>query len=85
MIDTTKIERDPYMTHDMLVEHIKCIGQAIIDDAESIALNTKRIISIEISALISPGDRFTKINYDIDRYADPRIAEKKEDDNNEQE
>lgn len=75
MTEATKIERDPYMKTDALAEHIKCIGQAIIDDAESIALKSDKTISIEISALISPGDRITKINYEIDRYADPRIPE----------
>ena len=79
MIETHDIDRDPYMSNEKLAEHIKCVGQAIIDNAESIALKTSNICSIEISALISPGDRITKINYDIDRLADPRIPNKKED------
>jgi hypothetical protein len=79
MIDTHEIDREPYMTNAMLAEHVKCVGKAIMDDADNIALETGRIISIEISALISPGDRVTHINYAIDRYADPRIPDKQTD------
>ena len=79
MTETHEIKREPYMKSDSLAQHIRCVGQAIIDDALSIALKTSNICSIEISALISPGDRITKINYDIDRFADPRIPNKKED------
>ena len=70
------VERKPYMDNAMLAEHIKCVGKAIMDDAENIALRTRRIISVEISAILSPGDRVTHINYAIDRYADPRIPDK---------
>jgi hypothetical protein len=76
MTDIHEIEREPYMDSSTLAEHVKCVGKAIMDDADNIALKTSKIISIEISALIAPGDRVTRINYDIDRYADPRLPDK---------
>ena len=56
-----------------LIEHIKKIGQAIIDDAERIAPETKVTKEIEISAKIRPNDLVTTIHYDIERIADPRL------------
>ena len=76
MTETRNVKREPYMDNAALAEHIQCVGQAIINDAESIALKTTSIISIEISALISPGDRVTRVNYHIERYADPRVPDK---------
>ena len=70
------VKRKPYMDNATLAEHIKCVGKAIIDDAESVALRTKNIMSIEISAIISPRNSVTHVNYSIDRYADPRIPDK---------
>ena len=73
------VKREPYMDNAMLAKHIKCVGKAIMDDAENVALRTRNIISIEITAIISPRDSVTRINYDIDRYADPRIPDKQSD------
>ena len=77
--DVHDVERKPYMDNATLAEHIKYVGKAIIDDAENFALRTRNIISIEITATISPGNRVTHINYAIDRYADPRIPDKQAD------
>ena len=77
MTEVHDVKRKPYMDNAMLAEHIKCVGKAIIDDAENVALRTRNIISIEISAIISPGNSVTHINYAIDRYADPRIPDKR--------
>ena len=79
MTEVHDVKRKPYMDNATLAEHIKCVGKAIIDDAENVALRTRNIISIEITATISPGNSVTHINYAIDRYADPRIPDKQAD------
>ena len=79
MTEVHDVKRKPYMDNATLAEHIKCVGKAIIDDAESVALRTKRITSIEISAIISPGNSVTHVTYAIDRYADPRIPDEQPD------
>ena len=76
MTEVHDVKRKPYMDNATLAEHIKCVGKAIIDDAENVALRTRNIISIEITATIAPGNSVTHINYAIDRYADPRIPDK---------
>lgn len=73
------VKRKPYMDNAMLAEHIKCVGKAIMDDAENVALRTRNVISIEITAIISPRNSVTHVNYAIDRYADPRIPNEQSD------
>lgn len=73
------VERKPYMDNAVLAEHIKCVGKAIMDDAENVALRTRNIMSIEISAIISPGNSVTHVTYAINRYADPRISDEQPD------
>lgn len=62
------------MTTQQLVEHIKAVGQAIIDDADKIAFDAHDLFSIEIFADIAAGERVTTVNYCLERLADPRIG-----------
>lgn len=62
------------MTTQQLVEHIKAVGQAIIDDADKIAFDANDLFSICISAEIEPCSQVTTVNYHLERLADPRIG-----------
>ncbi|MBR3000384.1 MAG: hypothetical protein IKF39_05230 [Oscillospiraceae bacterium] len=68
-----EIERKLWLSKEDLVEHLKCIGQTIIDDAEAIGAKPQRTCYIAISAAINPETEMTKIDYRIERLADPRI------------
>lgn len=68
-----EIERKSRLSKKDLIAHLKCIGQAIIDDAEAIGSKPQRTRYIAISAVINPEEEITKIDYRIERYADPRI------------
>ena len=81
----TEIPRDMFMTPEKLAEHVRCVGQAIIDDAQSVATQCTHVRFIDITATVSPGTEITTVRYEIERYADPRITKRKEDVNNEQE
>ena len=72
------IKRDPYMDRNAFAEHLRMIGQAIIDDAENIALRTSQVRRIEIRADVAPGEQLTYVEYYIERMADPRKPEKQE-------
>ena len=74
-----------YMTPEKLAEHIRCVGKAIIDDAQNVAHQCTLVRCINITATVSPGKEITTVRYEIERYADPRITKRKEDENNEQE
>ena len=80
----TMVPRDMFMTPEKMAEHIRCVGKAIMDDAQSVATQCTKVRCIDIIATISPGTEITTVRYEIERYADPRIPEKKEDENNEQ-
>lgn len=69
----TELKRQELMSKMELITHIKCIGQAIIDDAERIGERPERTSYISISAVISPVEEITKIDYRIERIADPRV------------
>lgn len=58
----------------MLVEHIKAVGQAIIDDADKIAFDACDLTSIAIRATIEPCESFTTVTYRLERIADPRVG-----------
>ena len=75
----TAVERDPYMNSKAFAEHLRAVGQAIIDDAESIAMKTQLVRSVNIRVEIAPGQQLTYIDYEIERLADPRRRENKED------
>lgn len=68
------IPRKPYgFTKQDLIDHIKCIGQTIVDDAEEIAPDPSVSNRVIISAIISPGDKVTTIHYAVRKTADPRL------------
>ena len=73
MLQTKVYKKEP-MTTQMLVEHIKAVGQAIIDDADKIAFDAHDLISINISAEIEACTQVTTVNYQLERLADPRIG-----------
>lgn len=61
------------MNKEQLKEHIRGIGQAIIDDAERIASFIEDgLYSIEVKARIEPAS-LTTVQYRLHRSADPRI------------
>lgn len=62
------------MTTQQLVEHIKAVGQAIIDDADKIAFDAHDLFSICISAEIAACSQVTTVKYQLERLADPRIG-----------
>ena len=70
----TKVQRANTLTTQMLVEHVKTVGQAIIDDADKIAFDACDLASIVIRAVIAPGEEVTTVTYRLERYADPRIG-----------
>ena len=73
----TPVPREPGgMNKEQLKEHIRCIGQAIFEDAERIAdFIDDGLYSVEMKAEIFP-DSFTSVRYRIHRNADPRIRRK---------
>lgn len=68
-----EIERKERLSKTDLIAHLKCIGQTIIDDAEEIGANPTRTSYIAISSIINPGEEVTKVEYRIERIADPRV------------
>lgn len=70
----TKIQREKVLTTPQLIEHVKAVGQAIIDDADKIAFDTTDLSSIVIRAYINPGEEATTVTYRMVRYADPRFS-----------
>lgn len=69
----TEVSRNRTLTTEQLIEHIKAVGQAIVDDAERISIDTKNIMSISIKAEIAPLEQVTAIEYTYNRMADPRV------------
>ena len=67
------IDRHRTFTKEELVEHIKTVGQTIIQDAETIALDPKVAYSIEIVAKIEATKEITDLTYILKRHADPRL------------
>lgn len=61
------------MTTQQLVEHVKAVGQAIIDDADKIAFDAHDLFSICISAEIA-ASQVTTVNYQLERLAAPRVG-----------
>ncbi len=70
----TKIQREKFLTTQQLVEHVKAVGQAIIDDADKIAFDATDLSSIVIRAYINPNEEVTAVTYRMERYADRRIS-----------
>ena len=71
-IKHTKMNRDRILSTQELVEHVKAIGQAIIDDAEKLAFDADDLSSIGINAVIAPWESCTTVTYRLSRIADPR-------------
>lgn len=67
-----KVVRPMCLTEDDLIRHLKCVGLTIEHDAYSIGKFPERTRSIEISAIVSPGENVTTVEYRIERTADPR-------------
>ena len=71
-IKLTKVSRDESLNTQKLVEHVKAVGQAIIDDADKIAFDADDLLSIEIEADVAPFNQATVVEYRLRRIADPR-------------
>lgn len=71
--EPSKVNRPRGFTRDDLIEHIKAVGQRIIDDAERIATDPTKTSYIDIEAEISPSQEVTKVKYHITQNADPRF------------
>lgn len=70
----TKVQNEAPMTTQILVDHVKAVGQAIIDDADKIAFDACDLTSLVIRAVIEPGEGATTVTYRLERLADPRIG-----------
>lgn len=72
--ENNTVARPISLTRDDLIAHIKNVGQAIINDAEQIALDPQNIQGVSIIASIEPLSSITTVDYSITRIADPRRA-----------
>lgn len=68
-----EIERPVSMDTNALVDHLKAIGNAIVDDAEHLAVDTNRLRMVRVEAEIAPGEQITTVVYTLERTADPRL------------
>lgn len=62
-----------FVTKKELTEHVKCIGEQIIADADKVADLCYASNSISIRATINPDDEATTLYYETKKYTDPRI------------
>lgn len=69
------VERPVSMDRDALATHLKAIGNAIIDDAEHLAIDTNRLRMVRVEAEIAPCEQITTVTYTLERTADPRIVD----------
>lgn len=70
------VDRKVALTKEDLTEHIRKIGQAIIDEAEHLGADPDKKY-IEFSATVQPGEAITTIKVAYEVYADPRIDTKR--------
>ena len=70
------VDRKVALTKEDLTEHIRKIGQAIIDEAEYLGVDPHKKY-IEFSATVQPGEAITTIKVAYEVYADPRIDTKR--------
>ena len=70
------VDRKVALTKDDLTEHIKAIGQAIIDEAEHLGADPHKMY-IEFTATVQPGEAVTTVKVTYEVYADPRVHIKK--------
>ena len=68
-----RLERSQTLTTEQYREHLKAIGEAIIEDASKIEINADNIFYIEVEATIAPQTSMTSIVYRIKRMADARM------------
>ena len=66
------VERPVALNSEKLTAHIKAIGQAIIDEAESLGADPHKRY-LEFNAMVSPGDVVTTIKVTYEVYADPNV------------
>lgn len=60
------------MNREEIIDQIKCIGQSIIDDAETLKFEPSKLTGITISAEIRPC-KITEITYEFCRISDTRL------------
>ena len=66
------VDRKVALTKEDLTEHIRKIGQAIIDEAEHLGVDPHKRY-IELSATGQPCEAITTVKITYEVYADPRI------------
>lgn len=70
------VDRKVGLTKEDLTEHIRKIGQAIIEEAEHLGADPHKRY-IEFSATVQPGEAVTTVKIAYEVYADPRIDTKR--------
>ena len=70
------VDRKVALTKEDLTEHIRKIGQAIIDEAEHLGADPDKKY-IEFSATVQPCEAVTTVKVAYEVYADPRIGTKR--------
>ena len=72
----TEVKRQRYFaTSDDVADHMKNVGRAIINDADTIKLQPDKVSGVDILVIIDPDTEVTNIHYSIRRRADPRIKQ----------
>lgn len=71
------VDRKVALTKEDLTEHIRKIGQAIIDEAEYLGADPHKKRYIEFTATVQPGVAVTTVKVAYEVYADPRIDTKR--------
>ena len=66
------VDRKVGMTKEDLTEHIRKIGQAIIDEAEHLGADPHKRY-IEFSATVQPGMAITTVKVAYEVFADPKV------------
>lgn len=74
------VSRKYALTTEQLIDHLRCVGDAIKEDAARLSIRAEDIFGITISAEIVPATEITIIKYSIERYADPRIKRREDKD-----
>ena len=70
------VDRKVALTKEGLPEHIRKVGQAIIDEAEHLGADPHKRY-IEFSATVQPGMAVTTVKITYEVYADPNVHIKK--------
>lgn len=70
------VGRKVALTKEDLTEHIRKIGQAIIDEAEQLGADPHKRY-IEFNATVQPGAAVTTVKVTYEVYADPHIDTKR--------